>query len=69
MNKAEEFHQHAGECRQLAAHSRTPEEREMLLTMAATWESLAASREAQVTRQQRLDALEKPGGGDQGADS
>ena len=63
MKKAEEYQLHASECRLLAARSRSPEEREMLLHMAATWESLAVDREAQVERQKRLDALEKPGGG------
>lgn len=65
MKKAEEYHQHAIECRALATRSRSPEERQMLLNMAATWESLAADREAQIARQKRLDALEKSGGGDE----
>jgi hypothetical protein len=60
MKKVEEYHQHASECRELAKRSRSPEERQMLLRMAATWESLAADRDAQIARQKRLDALENP---------
>ena len=45
MKTAEDYRQHAEECRQLASRARTPEERDMILSMAATWEELARSRE------------------------
>ena len=45
MKTIEDYRQHADECRQLASRARTPEERDMILNMAATWEVLAKSRE------------------------
>ena len=45
MKTAEDYRQHAEECRQLASRARTPEERDMILSMAATWEELARSHE------------------------
>ena len=48
MKTIEDYRQHANECRQLASRARTPEERDMILNMAATWEELARSREKMV---------------------
>jgi hypothetical protein len=45
MKIVEDYRQQAEECRQLASRARTPEERDMILHMAATWEELARSRE------------------------
>ena len=45
MKTVEDYRQHAEECRQLASQARTPEERDLILNMAATWEKLARSRE------------------------
>jgi hypothetical protein len=57
MKKASEYLQHAVECRNLAARATTDEQRQMLLAMAQTWESLARVREARVAQKERLAAL------------
>ena len=64
MRKIEDYRKHAEECRLMLARSRTEDERQMLLNMAATWESLAKDREDQIARQQRLKQLDdlKPDG-------
>ncbi|NEX94981.1 hypothetical protein [Caulobacter sp. 17J65-9] len=54
MKKASEYRQHADECRQLANRMGVGEHRDQLLEMAATWEALAADREALVTRHPEL---------------
>jgi hypothetical protein len=53
MKKVEDYRQHATECRMMASRSRSPEEKTMLMNMAATWESLAADRGAKIERQER----------------
>ena len=58
MRKIEDYRKHAEECRTMLARSRTEEERQMLLNMAATWESLAKDREDQMARQERLKELD-----------
>jgi len=45
MKKAQDYRQHASECRALARKARSDEERQQLLTMAATWDILAVERE------------------------
>jgi hypothetical protein len=47
MKKASEHHEHATECRLLAASAKG-EHRAMLLKMAETWDSLARDREDQL---------------------
>jgi len=47
MKKAQDYRQHASECRALARKARSDEERHQLLTMAATWDILAVERERQ----------------------
>jgi hypothetical protein len=47
MRKASEYRQQAEECRKLLVKARSQEHREMLKTMAATWERLADERERQ----------------------
>jgi hypothetical protein len=44
MKTAEEYREHAQECRRLAKHALTRQEREQLVTMAETWETLAIER-------------------------
>ena len=39
MRKIEDYRKHAEECRLMLARSRTEDERQMLLNMAATWDS------------------------------
>jgi hypothetical protein len=60
MKKAEEYRQHAAECRQLASKGDT-KAREQLLKMADTWDSLAVDREMDIARQERIKALEAGG--------
>lgn len=57
MKKASEYKEHAEECRALARRSKSPEDRDMLLNMAATWDSLAENRLKATERQQRLAKL------------
>jgi hypothetical protein len=45
MKKAAEYRLHAKDCRQLAAKASKPDQRDQLLRMAETWESLARDRE------------------------
>jgi hypothetical protein len=40
MKTVEEYLRHADQCRVLASHARSPDERTMILNMAATWEEL-----------------------------
>ena len=49
MQKAQDYRQHASECRALARKARSDEERQQLLTMAATWDILAVERERRLT--------------------
>jgi hypothetical protein len=53
MKKVGEYRAHADECRQMAKRSHTSAERDMLLNMASTWDSLAASRAAEIARHHR----------------
>lgn len=61
MKKASEYRQHAEECRQLANRMQSGEQRDQLLTMAATWDQLATERSDLVRRHPEL-ALEGEGG-------
>jgi hypothetical protein len=58
MKKVENYRVHAADCRSMADRARSPEEKAMLLNMAATWESLAVDREAHIARQRRMADLE-----------
>jgi hypothetical protein len=40
MKKFEDYRAHADECRSLANRAPTPENKDLLMNMAATWESL-----------------------------
>jgi hypothetical protein len=57
MKKASEYHQHATECRILAARASIDDQRQMLIKMAETWDTLANEREARVAQKQRLHDL------------
>jgi hypothetical protein len=54
MKKAEDYRAHSDECRLMAYRARSPEDKTMLMNMAATWESLAAYR------QKRMVVSDKP---------
>jgi hypothetical protein len=59
MKKAAEYQQHAEECRTLANKASRAEDRETLIQMAETWESLAKERARQVAQQRRIEELER----------
>lgn len=58
MKKVEDYRAHADECRIMANRARSPEDKAMLMNMAATWASLAVDRLAHVDRLARMDKLE-----------
>jgi hypothetical protein len=55
MKKASEYHQHADECRALAATMKTGEQREQLLRMAEMWERLSEERSDMIRRHPELN--------------
>jgi len=55
MKKASEYHQHADECRALAATMKTGEQREQLLRMAEMWERLSEERSDMIRRHPGLN--------------
>jgi hypothetical protein len=57
MKKVEDYRAHAAECRSMANHARSPEDKAMLMNMA--WESLAVDRQAHLDRQARIAELEE----------
>jgi hypothetical protein len=59
MCKVSKYRQHAKECRGLAKKSRLAEHRQMLLNMAATWESLPNDRIRTAEGLERIAKLEK----------
>jgi hypothetical protein len=59
MRKIEDYRAHAAECRLMANRARSPEDKAMLMNMAATWESLTVDRHRNIARQARIDELEK----------
>lgn len=62
MRKIEDYRKHAEECRVMAGRAASEREREMLLDMAKTWESLAHDREEQKKRLVRMERLDQIGG-------
>jgi hypothetical protein len=60
MNKIEEYREHAHQCRVLAGRATSAAHRHMLLSMAATWDSLAVNREANQVRRKRIADLANP---------
>jgi hypothetical protein len=59
MKKIEDYRVHAAECRCMANRARSPEDKAMLMNMAATWESLAVDPQRNIARQARIDELDK----------
>ena len=59
MKKVSEYRERAEECRTMAKRASFESHREMLLKMAATWDSLAEDRERTMARQERIARLEK----------
>jgi hypothetical protein len=58
MKKVGDYRARADECRAMANRTRSPEDKAMLMNLAATWESLAVDRRAHIERQTRLSELE-----------
>ncbi len=54
MKKASEYHNHAQECRDLAAHMESDEQREQMLQMAEHWDRLAEDRLALIRKHPEL---------------
>lgn len=67
MKKISEYRLHADECRLLAQRADSPEHRDMLLSMAATWDALADGRKRTLAQQGSLESDESgkaaPAGG------
>jgi hypothetical protein len=57
MEKVEDYRSHAEECRTMARRAPSPQERDMLLNMARTWDDLSIHRAEQIARQKRIAAL------------
>ena len=55
MKAAAEYRKHAQECRELARQMPEGEQREQLLEMVRTWETLAETRERLVRNHPELD--------------
>jgi hypothetical protein len=55
MKKVSDYRKHVEECQALLRGARTPEERQMLLSMAETWEGLAEAREKKLAREGRAE--------------
>jgi hypothetical protein len=62
MKTASEYREHAQECRMLANQMPAGEQREQLLEMARTWDSLADTREETVRRRRERDPQISPKG-------
>jgi hypothetical protein len=58
MQKASEYLQYAAECKALAGSATSPEQREVLLRMANTWDALVRDREVRVARQKHFADIE-----------
>jgi hypothetical protein len=54
MQKASEYQQYAAECKALAESATSPEQRNMLLRMANTWDTLVRDREVRVAPQKHF---------------
>jgi hypothetical protein len=52
--KVSDYRKHVEECQALLRGARTPEERQMLLNMAETWEALAVVREKKLAREGKV---------------
>lgn len=58
MKTASEYRRHAQECRTLAQQMKSAEQRDQLLEMAKTWDTLAVEREWLVRNHLELDTVE-----------
>jgi hypothetical protein len=58
IRKISDYLQHAADCERLAQTADTAEHKATLLRMAATWRELAAARERDLKRRERLAEIE-----------
>jgi hypothetical protein len=54
MQKIEDFRKHAQACRAMAKRAHSSGDRVRLLSMAKTWDGLAAARVAQIGQRERV---------------
>jgi hypothetical protein len=54
MQRVEDYRNQAEECYTMARRARSPQERDMLLNMARTWDDLATLRVEQIARKKRI---------------
>jgi hypothetical protein len=59
MQKAEEFREHADECRKMARSTSNEDHRQQLIKMAEIWESLAKERERMNAKKEKEDKSRK----------
>jgi hypothetical protein len=57
VKKIDEFRRSAAQCRELASQSKDSSARTILIEMAKQWDELAADRETDVARQERIRGL------------
>jgi hypothetical protein len=50
MKRVSDYRKHVEECQALLRPARTPEEKQMLLNRAETWEGLAVAREKKLAK-------------------
>ena len=55
MKKISDYRKHVNECHALLRGARSPEERQMLLNMAETWEGLAVAREQKLAKEGKTE--------------
>ena len=55
MKKISDYRKHVDECHALLRGGRSPEERQMLLNMAETWEGLAVAREKKLAKEGKTE--------------
>jgi hypothetical protein len=58
MTKFEDYKKHAEDCRAMARITRNEEQRQGLIKMVETWESLAADRIKQMARQKWIGSAD-----------
>jgi hypothetical protein len=56
MERVIDYRRHAEECRSMAGRARSPDEKQMLLNMAESWESLAKDRERTLARNRQTSS-------------
>jgi hypothetical protein len=55
VKKISDYRKHVDECHALLRGARSPEERQMLLNMAETWEGLAVARKKKLLKEGKTE--------------